>query len=91
MRKNRLLLMMSFAALMVALGTVVFAPFVASNGLRIWLHWQAHRQQLKIELGKTSAPLRSVEIILRARGRRVSIGALCNHCSLLISTSLISI
>ena len=57
MRKNRLLLMMSFAALMVALGTVVFAPFVASNGLRIWLHWQAHRQQLKIELGKTSAPL----------------------------------
>src|SRR5438128_3396855 len=62
MRKNRLLLI-SLATLMLALGTVVFAPFVVSNGLRLWLHWQAHRQQLKIELGKISAPfLRPVSI-----------------------------
>lgn len=56
MRKNRLLLI-SLAALIVALGTIVFAPFVVSNGLRFWLRWQAHRQQLKIELGKIAAPL----------------------------------
>src|SRR5205085_3152351 len=62
MPKNRLLLI-SLAILMVTLGTIVFAPFVVSNGLRLWLHWQAHRQQLKIELGKISAPfLRPVSI-----------------------------
>src|SRR2546430_17335116 len=55
MRKNRLLLI-SLAALIVALGTVVFAPFAVSNGLRLWLGWQAHRQQLKIVFGKISAP-----------------------------------
>src|SRR5260370_29715436 len=56
MPKNRLLLI-SLAALIVALGTIVFAPFVVSNGLGLWLRWQAHRQQLKIELGKVGAPL----------------------------------
>jgi hypothetical protein len=62
MPKNRLLLI-SFAILLVALGTIVFAPFAVSNGLRLWLHWQAHRQQLKIEIGKIAAPfLRPVSI-----------------------------
>ena len=62
MPKNRLLLI-SLAALIVALGTIVFAPFVVSNGVRLWLRWQAHRQQLKIELGKVAAPfLRPVSI-----------------------------
>ena len=56
MRKNRLLLI-SLAALIVALGTIVFAPFGVSHGLALWLRWQAHRQQLKIELGKITAPL----------------------------------
>ena len=56
MPKNRLLLI-SLAMVMVVLGTIVFAPFVVSNGLRLWLHWQAHRQQLTIELGRISAPL----------------------------------
>src|SRR5437588_2368411 len=67
MPKNRLLLI-SLAILMWALGTVVFAPFVVSNGLRLWLHWQAHRQQLKIELGKISAPLLRPVSIVRIRG-----------------------
>src|SRR6266513_179541 len=62
MPKNRLLLI-SLAALIVALGAIVFAPFVVSNGVRLWLRWQAHRQQLKIELGKVAAPfLRPVSI-----------------------------
>jgi len=62
MPKNRLLLI-SLAALIVALGTIVFAPFVVSNGVRLWLRWQTHRQQLKIELGKVAAPfLRPVSI-----------------------------
>jgi hypothetical protein len=62
MPKNRLLLI-SLAILMVVLGTIFFAPFVVSNGLRLWFSWQAHRQQLKIELGKISAPfLRPVSI-----------------------------
>ena len=56
MPKNRLLLI-SLATVMVVLGTIIFAPFVVSNGLRLWLRWQAHRQQLKIELGKIAAPL----------------------------------
>jgi hypothetical protein len=62
MPKNRLLLI-SLAVLMVVLGTIVFAPFVISNGLGLWLRWQAHRQQLKIEVGKIAAPfLRPVSI-----------------------------
>ena len=56
MPKNRLLLI-SGATLIVVLGTIVFAPFTVSNGIRFWLYWQAHRQQLKIELGKIAAPL----------------------------------
>src|SRR5438270_2901677 len=66
MPKNRLLLI-SLATLIVLLGTIVFAPFVVSNGLRLWLHWQAHRQQLKIELGKISAPLLRPVSIVRIR------------------------
>ncbi len=66
MPKNRLLLI-SLATLIVVLGTIVFAPFVVSNGLRLWLHWQAHRQQLKIELGKISAPLLRPVSIVRIR------------------------
>jgi len=62
MLKNRLLLI-SLATFTVVLGTIIFAPFVVSNGLRLWLGWQAHRQQLTIELGKISAPfLRPVSI-----------------------------
>jgi len=62
MPKNRLLLI-SLAILMVGLGAIVFAPLVVSNGLRLWLRWQAHRQQLKIEVGKIAAPfLRPVSI-----------------------------
>lgn len=56
MPKNRLLFI-SLAVLIVALGMILFAPFVVSNGLRIWLRWQAHRQHLKIDYGKISAPL----------------------------------
>ena len=66
MPKNRLLLI-SLATLIVVLGTIVFAPFVVSNGLRLWLRWQAHRQQLKIELGKISAPLLRPVSIVRIR------------------------
>lgn len=77
MPKNRLLLI-SLATLMVVLSTIVFAPFVASNWLRVWLHWQAGRQQLKIELGKISAPfLRPISIdrirITSARGAATQI------------------
>jgi hypothetical protein len=62
MPKNRLLLI-SLATFTVVLGTIVFAPFVVSNGLRLWLGWQARRQHLNIELGKISAPfLRPVSI-----------------------------
>src|SRR5438132_9258558 len=62
MPKNRVVLIL-LASLLVALAIIVFAPFVVSNGLRFWLHWQAHREQLKIELGKISAPfLRPVSI-----------------------------
>ena len=62
MPKNRLLLV-SLTILMVVLGTIVFTPFVVSNGLRLWLHWQAHRQHLKIEIRKIAAPfLRPVSI-----------------------------
>jgi hypothetical protein len=62
MPKNRLLLI-SLATFMMVLGTIVFAPFVVSNGLRLWLGWQARRQHLNIELGKISAPfLRPVSI-----------------------------
>jgi hypothetical protein len=56
MPKNRLLLIL-LAILMVGLGTVVFAPFAVSNGLRLWLRWQAQLQHLKIDVGKIDAPL----------------------------------
>ena len=62
MPKNRVVLIL-LASLLVALAIIVFAPFVVSNGLRVWLHWQAHRQQLRIELGKIAAPfLRPVSV-----------------------------
>jgi hypothetical protein len=56
MPKNRLVFI-SLVIVLGALATIVFAPFFVSNGLGFWLHWQAHRQGLKIELGKISAPL----------------------------------
>ena len=56
MRKNRLFLILA-AVLIVALGTIVFASLIVSSGLRLWLSWQANRQQLKIDIGKISAPL----------------------------------
>ena len=62
MRKNRVILI-ALTTVMVALGTVVFAPLIVSSWLRIWLHWQARRQHLKIEYGKISAPfLRPISI-----------------------------
>jgi hypothetical protein len=62
MPKNRLILI-SLTLVAVALGAIVFAPLVVSNGLRLWLHWQAHRQKLTIEIGKISSPfLRPVSI-----------------------------
>ena len=67
MPKNRLLLI-SLALLMVALGAIVFAPFIVSNGLRLWLHWQANRQHLKIEIGKITAPFLRPVSIERIRG-----------------------
>src|SRR5262249_36651071 len=36
---------------------ILFAPFVVSNGLRIWLGWQAHRKVLNVDSEKTPAPL----------------------------------
>jgi autotransporter translocation and assembly factor TamB len=56
MRKNRLLLI-GLAIIVVAVGTVLLAPFTVSNGLHFWLRWQAHRQHLKIDHGYISAPL----------------------------------
>ena len=62
MPRNRLFFI-SAAVLIVALSTIVFAPLVVSNGLRLWLHWQAQRQQVKIDIGKISAPfLRPISI-----------------------------
>jgi len=62
MRKNRAILI-ALTTGMVALGTVVFAPLIVSSWLRVWLHWQARRQHLKIEYGKISAPfLRPISI-----------------------------
>src|SRR5437868_173417 len=62
MRKNRLLLI-AIALVVVAIGTVTLAPFVISNGLHFWLRWQAHRQHLKIDHGRISAPfLRPIAI-----------------------------
>src|SRR2546423_3821411 len=56
MRKNRRFLILA-AVLIVALGTIVFASLVVSSGLRLWLNWHANRQELKIDIGKISAPL----------------------------------
>ncbi|PYK31371.1 MAG: hypothetical protein DME57_03895 [Verrucomicrobia bacterium] len=62
MRKNRLLLI-ALALIVLAIGAVVLAPFAISNGLHLWLRWQAHHQQLKIDHGKISAPfLRPIAI-----------------------------
>src|SRR5438105_3772187 len=62
MPKNRLVLI-SLVVVATALATFVLAPFVVSNGLRLWLHWQARRQELKIDIGKVAAPfLRPISI-----------------------------
>jgi len=62
MSKNRLALIV-LAIVMLALGGIVFAPAIVANGLRLWLQWQAGRQQLNIDIGKIDAPfLRPVSI-----------------------------
>src|SRR5947209_7183260 len=86
MPKNRVVLIL-LACLLVALAIVVFAPFVVSNGLRIWLHWQAHREQLKIELGKISAPfLRPVSIervrVTSEKGAATQVDLTAEHATL---------
>ena len=55
MPRKRLLLI----AIMVlaALAGVALSPALTAGALRGWLYWQAHRQHLKIEIGKIDAPL----------------------------------
>ena len=61
MPRKRLLLI-AFVVL-AALAGFALSPIIIASALRGWLHWQAHRQHLKIELGKIDAPfLRPVSI-----------------------------
>src|SRR5262245_58596638 len=61
MPRKRLLLI-AFLVL-AALAGLALSPVIIASALRGWLHWQAHRQHLKIELGKINAPfLRPVSI-----------------------------
>jgi hypothetical protein len=61
MPRKRLLLI-AFVVL-AALAGLALSPLIIANALRGWLHWQAHRQHLKIELGKIEAPfLRPISI-----------------------------
>jgi hypothetical protein len=63
MSKNRWVLVICLSFLLAGLATIVLAPVVVANGLRVWLRWQAQRQQLQIETGKIQAPfLRPVTI-----------------------------
>src|SRR4029077_20554631 len=54
MPRKRLLLI-AFVVL-AALAGLALSPVIVASALRGWLHWQAHRQHLKIELGKITAP-----------------------------------
>ncbi len=61
MSRTRLLLL-AFV-LLAALASIALSPVLIASAFRGWLHWQAHRQHLKIELGKIKAPfLRPVSI-----------------------------
>lgn len=61
MPRKRLLLI-AFVVL-AALAGLALSPVIIASALRGWLHWQAHRQHLKLELGKIDAPfLRPVSI-----------------------------
>jgi hypothetical protein len=61
MSRTRLLLL-AFV-LMAALAGIALSPVLITAAIGGWLHWQAHRQHLKIELGKIKAPfLRPVSI-----------------------------
>ena len=61
MSRTRLLLLAS--VLLAALAGIALSPELVASALRGWLHWQASRQHLKIELGKIDAPfLRPVSI-----------------------------
>ena len=63
MSKNRWVVIVCLSFVLAGGATVVLAPVVVANGLRLWLHWQAQRQQLQIEPGKIQAPfLRPVTI-----------------------------
>src|ERR1700719_3653206 len=55
MPRKRLLLIV-FVVLALLAG-IALSPVIVASATRGWLHWQAHRQHLKIELGKLSAPL----------------------------------
>src|ERR1700736_3866059 len=61
MPRKRLLLI-AFVVLAALVG-LALSPVIIASALRGWLHWQAHRQHLKLELGKIEAPfLRPVSI-----------------------------
>jgi hypothetical protein len=53
--RKRLLVPIFLAILIMTVGAFVFSPFLVSTGFSWWLRWQAHRQGLKIEIGKTNA------------------------------------
>ncbi len=55
MPRKRLLLIAILV--LAALAGIALSPALTSAALRGWLYWQAHRQHLKIEIGKIEAPL----------------------------------
>ena len=55
MPRKRLLLIVFVVLAMLA--GIALSPVIVASATRGWLHWQAQRQHLKIELGKLSAPL----------------------------------
>lgn len=65
MSRTRLLLL-AFV-LLAALAGIALSPVLIASALRGWLHWQAHRQHLKIELAKIKAPFLRPVFIERIR------------------------
>ncbi|HXY60377.1 MAG TPA: hypothetical protein VEH26_02095 [Chthoniobacterales bacterium] len=65
MSRTRLLLL-AFV-LMAVLAGIALSPVLIASSLRGWLHWQAHRQHLKIELGKINARFLRPVLIERIR------------------------
>jgi hypothetical protein len=85
MSRTRLLLL-AFV-LLAALAGLALSPALVANALRAWLHWQASRQHLKIEVGKIDAPfLRPVSIdrirITNEPGVSTQIDATAEHAVL---------